>query len=220
MSLLLYLIAIVVGPASAVIYWLAFSWRGPSRGKTWAKALPMGILFAWLWMFAEDVGDSPIPWVVLFAWLGDIALSKDGDRWFLAGMASFGLAHLFLIAVFFDLGMSWEATRWPGVVALQALAALMALILWRTAGALRAPVLAYLGIICAMGLSGLTIASGSPRVDDTVLWGLGLFILSDTLLALQVFVAPKRPVWQVPLSLAVWPTYYLAMVSFAAAAPG
>ena len=220
MSFALFLMATAFGPVTSVIYWLGFSWRPASRVKTWAKALPMGILFAWLWVFAEDVGTSPIPWAVLFAWLGDIALSKESDRWFLTGMGFFGLAHLFLIGVFWHLGLSFDQIRWAGVLALAALAAVMIPLLWRHADDLRGPVMGHVVVILSMGLAGLAIASGDTRVDQTVLLGLALFIVSDALLACQVFVAPQQPRFQVPLSLAVWPTYYLAMVCFAAAAPG
>ncbi|WP_186827012.1 lysoplasmalogenase [Shimia ponticola] len=212
--------ASALGPVTSLIYWLGFSWRPASRAKTLAKALPMGILFGWLWVFADDVGDSPIPFAVMFAWLGDIALSKDGDRWFLLGIGAFALAHVFLIAVFFDLGVEIGAARIGGMIALVGLLGVMVPLLWRYAGDLRGPVMGYVAIIFAMGIAGLMIASGDTRVDQTVLLGLALFVLSDTLLALQAFVATPSPRLQIPLSLAVWPTYYLAMICFAAAAPG
>ena len=216
----MFLLSVVAGPAASVIYWLGYSWRPASRAKTWAKALPLGILFVWLWVFAEDVGDSPIPWVILFACFGDIALSRDGNRWFLAGMGSFAIAHLALIAVFFDLGVSARSYPLGGALGLFVLAAGLGAALWTRAGALRGPVLGYCAVITVMALCGLGIDSGSARVDQTVLWGVALFVLSDALIAAQLFLAPKARRVQVALSLAIWPPYYLAMVFFAAAAPG
>lgn len=218
MSFALFLLATVAGPATSILYWLGYAWRAPSRARTIVKALPMGILFAWLWVFSDDVGDSPIPWVVLFAWLGDILLSRPGERAFLFGMISFAIAHLFVIAMFFDLGISVQALRFGPALGVLGLAFFMAGLLWERTGALRYPVLGYVVIIAVMGVVGMAIATPSGRVNETILWAVALFLVSDTLLAFETFVAPKH--WRVPLSLCVWPTYYLAMVFFAAAAPG
>ena len=59
---------------------------------------------------------------------------------------------------------------------------------------------AYVVIITAMALAALTL-----RADQTATAvGAGLFVLSDLLLAVHLFVAPRR--W---LAYALWPAYWL-----------
>ncbi|MEL6609594.1 MAG: lysoplasmalogenase [Pseudomonadota bacterium] len=218
MNAVLFATAVALGPLSSILYWLGFSWRGPSAAKTWVKALPLAFLFGWLWVFAEDVGCSPIPWVVLFAWVGDIALSRPGPRAFLFGMAAFGVAHLFLIGLVVHLGIG-APRLWFALPVVIAGLGLMAL-LWSRAGEMRGPVVAYTMVIMAMALACSAIASGTASVDETVLLAAALFVLSDALIAVDLFVVPDRPRWRVPLALVIWPTYYVAMVLFVVAAPG
>jgi len=103
--------------------------------------------------------------------------------------------------------------RWPSGSAGQSLAALLALLLISTefwlaprAGALRWPVRVYGLVIGAMAMTVILLPANG---GDTIL-GLGaaLFLLSDTLLALRLFVV-TAPMRQRALSLAVWPSYWL-----------
>ncbi|MEO0484602.1 MAG: lysoplasmalogenase [Pseudomonadota bacterium] len=220
MNAAFFVAALAAGPLASVVYWLGFSWRGPSNAKTWVKALPMGILFVWLLVFRDDLNGSPIAIAVLAAWIGDVLLSRPGERAFLLGMVAFAVAHGALISVFEDLGMSLEAMRW-GLAAVFVLAALAtATVILPRAGALRWPVAGYMLVILAMALAACAISSGSADVDASILIAAALFVLSDALIAIQSFRLSETSRWHTPLSLAIWPTYYVAMVLFAAAAVG
>lgn len=215
MGFILYLGALAAGPVASVVYWLAYSWRPASRAKTVAKALPMGILLAWFWVFQDDVTHAAMPLAILAAWVGDIALSRPGNRAFLLGMAAFAIAHIALIAVFAGLGLG--PLRWGPALMLIGAALAMALLLWPRSGALRGPITGYVALIALMGAAAFAIDT-SPRIEGAVMLGALLFCFSDALIGIERYVAGAR--WRVPLSLAIWPTYYVAMVLFAAASVG
>jgi uncharacterized membrane protein YhhN len=120
---------------------------------------------------------------------GDFFLSRAGTVAFLAGMAAFAAGHLAYGAEFLDPGV------WPPAFPALALTALgLSTEVWlapRT-GALRWPVRGYVAVITLMALAALTL----PAPRWPALLGALLFLLSDLLLALELFVlsggGPKR----------------------------
>ncbi len=133
--------------------------------------------------------------------LGDYFLSRPGKAMFLAGMAAFAVGHLAYALYFIGLANP-HSLFWPLAVVLVLLAATTEIWLAPHTGALRWPVRGYVGVITLMGLAGL--AQAAPLI----LVGVGLFILSDLLLALVLFVMPKaRFAWV--LAVTLWATYWL-----------
>jgi len=139
--------------------------------------------------------------------LGDFALSRPGDRWFLAGMAAFALGHLAYVFEF--------ATRFAGgpvpwllgpVMALM-IALVLLTVFWIApkAGALCLPVRLYSLIIGAMALT----AAALPATNDhaIVQIGVALFVASDLVLALRLFVLndTRMRLWAARL---LWPLYW------------
>jgi uncharacterized membrane protein YhhN len=132
---------------------------------------------------------------------GDVFLLGD-DRYFLAGLASFLLAHV-LYTIGFLVAPDW---RWIGIVlAAPAMAALVLTIgrrIVRAAGerapALRGPVAAYLAVISTMAVTAAAAGDGWAIV------GAALFVVSDTILGWRQFVRADR--WMSP---AVMITYHL-----------
>ncbi|MBL9057204.1 MAG: lysoplasmalogenase [Rhodobacteraceae bacterium] len=143
--------------------------------------------------------------------LGDFALSRPGKTAFLAGMGAFAGGHLAYALAFWQRGAELGGPAFgPGQIAALALLALLLISteFWlapRT-GALRWPVRGYGLVIGAMAMTVILLPANG---GDTIL-GLGaaLFLLSDTLLALRLFVV-TAPMRQRALSLAVWPSYWL-----------
>lgn len=143
---------------------------------------------------------------------GDAFLSRDGERAFLAGLASFLAAHLLYIVLFASSGGGaalLPSDPWRTAIAvLMGLSALVmiALVLPRVAPGLRVPILAYVAAILAMGLAALTMSS------LPVIVGAILFMASDGVLATERFliaaIAPRR----IPMRYAVWITYYAAQL--------
>lgn len=143
---------------------------------------------------------------------GDAFLSRDGERAFLAGLASFLAAHVLYIALFASWGAGpavlfsemWRA----GIALLMGLAALtmIALLLPRVAAGLRLPIIAYVAVILVMGLAALTTNS-LPVISGAI-----LFKVSDGILATERFLLSAVSPARVPMRYAVWVTYYAAQL--------
>lgn len=116
---------------------------------------------------------------LVFSWLGDVLLQNPGDIGFLIGMGAFGLAHLAYITLYLGplrarrvpwyvigLGVLW----WGSMVA--------ALAPWL--GSLLVPVAVY-GIV--LGTAAVSALATRPLIAI----GAAVFLLSDTLLALDRF---------------------------------
>lgn len=142
---------------------------------------------------------------------GDAFLSRDGERAFLAGLASFLTAHLLYIVLFVSLGggAAALAETWRvGVAVAMALAAaaMIAHLLPRVAPKLRVPIIVYAAAILAMGLAALT--TNSPAV----IAGAILFMLSDGILATERFLLAAVSPLHAAMRYAVWVTYYTAQL--------
>lgn len=119
---------------------------------------------------------------------GDAFLLRDHERSFLAGLSSFLVGHLAYIDAFRRMGLRRTAWVVPGAVALAGCMwwsrdALPSL--WREGGAAAAgPVAGYMGVIGAMSLAAWS--TGNPLVGA----GASLFVVSDTVIAVNSFVEP------------------------------
>lgn len=138
-----------------------------------------------------------------FSLAGDcLLLFEDG---FIAGLASFLLAHLALLRLF-SRGVPWFASG-RALAATGALAGLMVAVLWPgLMGVLKAAVPLYalaLGAMAAQAIGRATVLREAASVQVAV--GACLFMASDALLALDRFWAPipLAPLW-------VLATYYAA----------
>ncbi|MGB3280840.1 MAG: lysoplasmalogenase [Pseudorhodobacter sp.] len=183
----------------AVLYGLGFCWR---EGEGWLRSTIKTASMALL-ALAGGVLGAPY-WVVAglaLGALGDFFLSRPGTKAFLAGMAAFAMGHL-AYAVYFA-GLADGAMLFvPLSLAMLALAATTEIWLAPKTGVLRGPVRAYVGVITLMGVA----AAGQSAL--LILAGAGLFILSDVLLALALFVVPTAS-WRWSLAITLWAAYWL-----------
>lgn len=193
--------------AAAVVYGLILNTRETllrSAVKTLAVALLAALAFI-------QGGPLLLAAALALSAIGDAFLSRDGDRAFLGGLASFLAAHLAYIALFFRAGGGWEllAEPWRLVlaVAMAAFAAGMLVMLWRrVAPDLRLPIAAYAAAILGMGVSALTL-------DNVwVIVGAVLFMASDGLLASEKFLVPAISRHREWMRHAVWALYYAAQL--------
>ena len=145
--------------------------------------------------------------------LGDLFLSRDGDKPFLAGLASFLGAHLAYVALFVMLGGGFAAfattpSRGVAVGAAVLLGlGMLALLMRRVGPELRLPVTAYVAAILAMVATALTLDA------PLVIAGALLFMLSDALLATEKFLLPAISQQREWMRYAVWGLYYLGQLA-------
>lgn len=204
----------IMALAAAAVFWLGFAtrevkgWTGAavktaSTGLLAVLALAQAATLApggWFWL---------IPAGLALGALGDLMLALGGVRRFLAGVAAFGLGHLAYAGGFFWRGaqLGFDGVSLAEGLALTGLLALLLTTeLWlapRT-GDLRQPVRGYVGLIGLMGVAALLLPVHAGQ--GLLRAGAALFILSDLMLALQLFVV-REAGWR-RLARVLWPAYW------------
>lgn len=162
--------------ASALAY-LPLTGRAPALWRSGIKTVPLS-LFA-LMAFLHG-GSSWLIFGLILSALGDLALSREGDRAFLIGLVSFALAHFCYVFLFLT---EVDGLFWPGVVMLAGVALSTEVWLAPHTGALRGPVLVYVLLISVMTVLALSL----PEAWRLASLGAVLFLLSDLTLAIQLF---------------------------------
>ena len=207
---------------AALICALAY-WRqvlepvGPLRSvfKTASVAL--------LGMIAMVMGQGVLALALGLCALGDGLLSRDGDRSFMAGMASFAGGHvayalLFLSVAGADADRLVQTPQVFAVLGLLILGVTMALRILPAAGSLKAAVALYIPIILSMSFAALTLPPSLTA--GLVLAAAALFLLSDSLLAVEKFLLSEGAPLSHLLARIVWPTYWGSQALFLAAFTG
>ncbi|EFG2587012.1 lysoplasmalogenase, partial [Escherichia coli] len=193
----------------AGIFYIFLVDRDPSWARSVVKTLSTALL-AWLaWMLRAP--DLLVLGLALSA-LGDLFLSRDGDKAFLGGLASFLAAHIAYIVLFHRVGGGLDLiVAEPWRLALAALVvvfalAVLSILLRRVPPSLRIPVIAYSLTIMFMGVSALTLHNWM------IIAGAAAFMASDTLLGWERFVSPAISPNRQMLRYSVWVLYYLAQL--------
>jgi len=194
---------------TSLIYGLSFTFRTTNWTKTVLKAVPvlsLGLL--------SVIGDMhpALTAALLFGALGDVALSREGDRNFLIGLTAFLIGHLCYIALFTTsgaVGFNVSAGVWP-----MAPITLIILIgvwvyrrLYHQFGALKAPVFIYVLASLLLGAAALFQPLSSPYV--WAIMGALLFIFSDILLAFDLFGDIRPPRIRRATASLLWFCYWL-----------
>jgi uncharacterized membrane protein YhhN len=144
-----------------------------------------------------------------FSSLGDGLLDLDPERLFVQGLLAFLVAHLIYILLFVR-NWIWPLRPKGWQLALVAAVSIYGLLLSRwlapSLGAVAGPVIAYICVITAMAVSAILAGFSKPWVYMGVI----LFLISDSILAVNKFKSP------VPLGgYLIWVTYYLAQYGIA-----
>jgi uncharacterized membrane protein YhhN len=187
--------------ASALVYGLIFSQRAPSALRTLVKGCAVGALALIAYL---EGGGVLLAIALAFCTLGDLFLAGDPKRWLPFGLAAFLVGHLIYIPLFGTYGGSPGAAFWMGALAVGAAAGLMLRALWSALGALRLPVIAYVGAIVCMVVAGLLL----PLRFWPATAGALAFMASDAILSFDLFKgtkllgSPRLTAW------AVWFLYW------------
>ncbi|UVK41946.1 lysoplasmalogenase [Mesorhizobium sp. AR07] len=195
--------------AAAVIY--AFTLGMPPRlARSAAKTLAVAMLAV---LAALQGGPLLLVIALALSAVGDAFLSRDGEKAFLGGLASFLVAHIVYVALFLRNGGGLTllgAEPWRGaiVLAMVVFAIVMLAALRRRVGpGLRVPIVVYVAAILAMGISALTTSNA------WVISGAVSFMASDGLLAAEKFLVAAISPHRVWMRFAVWVLYYAAQLA-------
>jgi uncharacterized membrane protein YhhN len=196
--------------ACGAVYLVTTPWH-PFPGSALIKGASI-LLLAWLCFRANGidiVNRSLLGLALVLSSVGDVVLDLSPERLFVVGLGSFLLAHLTYVGLF--------TRNWPRPLSPNAgqLAIVLVVILYTGAfavwlvpglGSLAIPVMLYVCAITAMLVSAVL-----ARFERSwVAAGAGLFLISDSILAVNKFKA------EVPLrDYVVWATYYSAQYAIA-----
>ena len=135
-----------------------------------------------------------------FSWGGDVALLGTSERSFLTGVGSFSAAHVAYIAAFLSVrgeGKDYDTSGLKVALGLWlTVAPVMSVAAGRKDPALRVPVAAYATVLSAMFATSRMLDPALPQGPRRTLQaGTALFLISDTVLAVQKFLLTEpRPV--------------------------
>lgn len=200
---------LVFSLVAAVIYAFTLS-MAPTLARSAAKTLAVAMLAVLAFMHG---GPLLLVAALAFSAVGDAFLSRDDEKAFLGGLASFLAAHILYVPLFLQSGGGLGllgAELWRGAIALAmaVFGIVMLAALWRRVGpALRLPIGVYVAAILAMGISALTTSN---------LWVIGgaiLFMASDGLLAAERFLLAAISPHRFWMRYVVWTLYYAAQLA-------
>jgi len=186
----------------AILFTLGFCYRPPSLAKSIIKTTSTLLLALISWYLA---GQWALTSALLFGALGDLMLSRTGDRAFLIGLVSFALAHLFYAGLMFLIGTGTSFTAW---ILLVIFGAVMARLLFPNTGELRWPVMGYIAIIVVMGIAAF--GTGDPIITLAAV----LFIGSDAVLSAELFLLPATATARKVTPFVIWTLYWGAQALF------
>jgi len=203
--------------AACAIAYLPLAPRPAGKMRSITKTLAVGLL-----ALVVALTQGPLLLIVALGLcaLGDLALSRDGEGAFMAGIAAFAAGHLAYVTLFLThpLAAPLRITQAPQLwlaAGFVLLGLVMAAVLAPRAGALKGPVLGYIPIILGMGVAVLALPG-----QGMLVWALPAalaFVASDLVLAIEKFVLPEAHPLARATPYAVWPLYWGAQAGFFAA---
>ncbi len=149
---------------------------------------------------------------LFFSWLGDILLTQDGTIFFLMGMVAFMLTHVLNGVLLIRLqSFRMKGASWIGI--LIAFVAISTVFYWLHdyLGTFLIPIVIYMLLIAAVWVCSFNLSNHTayrPTAINFFIPGMFLFVLSDSLLALNKFLFHFPARWD----LWVMITYALAQL--------
>ncbi len=164
------------------------------------KAFPIACLCLFIWVSRPVKKGRLVATGLLFSAVGDILLDLPQDTFFIPGMGSFIMAHLFYTAAFFGRPV-FSLSRMSVLAAVIIFVTGYGIFLFPHLGDMAPAIYIYLFVISIM------VASACTGRDNNMLIisGACLFMISDSMIALTMFVIPVpfADIW-------IMSTYYAA----------
>lgn len=158
------------------------------------------LLIAWYITTARQSNQSLSTMLLaalVFSWGGDVLLMGTGDLYFMLGLGSFLLAHVFYIFTFRQFRNEDETNALQGLQRIRFAFPIvlfgtgLVIILYPNLGGLTVPVLIYAGVLTVMVLNALFRFGRTTSPSFAYVFGGAiLFMISDSVLAINKFLEP------------------------------
>lgn len=160
--------------------------------------LPLLLVY---YVFSQRESKKPISitlnMALLFSWGGDVFLMNDGERFFILGLLSFLTAHVFYIFTFRQFRYETDQDSLHGLQRIRFAFPIilygsgLVVILYNQLGQLQMPVLFYALVLTIMVLQALFRFNRTSTSSFAMVFGGAiLFMISDSLLAVNKFLEP------------------------------
>ncbi len=182
--------------------------------RTATKLLLLPILAVYLYLSAEKAGRNinlPAFAGLFFAFLGDLLLTRNGELFFLLGMAAFIGTHISNSIYFLRLYPLYLSKGWYAIMAAIILTFVSGAVIGKIGpalGSFKLPIIIYMVIISCMAILAANTYNHRFLKQLTLRYfitGAAVFVLSDGILALNKFYYHESL-----LDLAVMLTYGIA----------
>ena len=198
----------LVSALSALVYGAFWALAPVSPLRTVVKILPVAALALIAYLTGPRHGVALLlPAALGLSALGDGFLAGDPKRWLPLGLASFLIAHLIYVALFWSAGGPSGLSE-PVRLALIMVAPIggvgMLAWLWPHLGAMRGAVSAYVAAIVAMLATSLLL----PWTAWPVMVGALAFMASDAILSADLFRGARIAGSERLSAYAIWALYY------------
>jgi alkenylglycerophosphocholine hydrolase len=176
----------------------------PYPGSYILKALPILIMAYLSYSYLKGCVKILMVSAFLFCTAGDVLLDVSRVNYFVPALVSFMIAHILYSVVFFK-DFKFKKQR---LIIVAAIIIYVSLIFCLSElGSLFIPVLIYILVITIMGI----IVSFSDRPINGVLLGVLLFIVSDSLIAINKFIHPLPYSTFLNITIYYWAQYEIGM---------
>lgn len=162
-----------------------------------SKPLIIPFLAGYFWVQTNFIANKIKKWIffaLFFSWAGDILLMfvPTNDNFFLLGLASFLIAHIFYIVFFHHVRVkeNIQSNLWLLIVVV---VYYVVLITWLSPylDDMKLPVRIYGVVISVMLMLAMHMLSLKNKIaGNWMMWGAVLFVISDSVLAINKFYQP------------------------------
>lgn len=175
---------------------LVFTALGMDALRPVSKPLIVLALGAYFLLGVKEVSSPGKGWVtaaLVLSWLGDVLLLFEANSsvFFMLGLGSFLLAHMAYSIFFNRLRREGDLSIKPLFVAIVGVYYLALVVsLYPYLDGMRLPVLVYGLVISVMLVLALSLGPLKERIGLFIVFGATLFVLSDSVLAINKFMRP------------------------------